>query len=183
MECDLRISLKPQLMDNGQRQLITVQDSKFGKGTFATRNISKGSPIITIRGEKLDFSDSLSLGERESYCLQVGIDSYIIAEVPFRYSNHSCDPNRGVKSQLELVALRPIAEGEEVLWDYSSSMLERHWTMRCHCGSPSCRQLIADFDLLPKHVQEYYLQLGIVLPFIVRYLEQQWTSAVLVYAR
>ena len=170
-------------MDQGAERLVTVHDSKFGKGIFATENISKGSPIMAIHGERLNFSDSLELGDWESYCLQVGIDSYIIAEPPFRFSNHSCDPNAGINSKLELFALRSIGKSEEIVWDYSSSMLERHWTMRCHCGSLTCRRLVTDFDFLPKQTQERYIELGIVLPFILDYLEQHATRRMLVAVR
>ena len=170
-------------MENRREELITVKESKFGKGIFATRHIPQGSVIIAINGEKLNFSDSLDLGDRESYCLQVGLNKYIIPESPFLYSNHSCDPNSGINSKLELFALRSVAEGEELLWDYLSSMLERHWTMRCRCGSPSCREVITDFDLLPRDTQERYRRLGIVLPFIVHYLNDHARSSISVEAR
>ncbi|MGZ5135288.1 MAG: SET domain-containing protein [Flavitalea sp.] len=159
-------------MDYSATDIITIKDSKFGKGIFSLQTLSKGTIIIKVRGEKLNFSDSLELGAKESYCLQVGMDDYIIPDEPFIYSNHSCDPNAGLNHKLELVALRPILPGEEICWDYSTSMLERHWTMRCHCGSPFCRHHISDFDFLPKHTQKFYLHLRIVLPFIISYLEE-----------
>jgi uncharacterized protein len=153
--------------------LVCVQDSTLGKGIFAQKPIANRSLITRIRGKELTFEDSLKLGERESYCLQVDIDKYIIPDEPFLYSNHSCDPNSGINSRLELIALRPIYTGEEVTWDYSTSMLERHWTMKCHCGSPNCRRLITDFDFLSEQLQKTYLHLGIVLPFLTKYLQQQ----------
>ena len=159
-------------MHKSATDIVTVKDSKFGKGLFSLQTISKGATIIKITGEKLNFSDSLELGDKESYCLQIGIDGYIIPDEPFIYSNHSCDPNAGLNDKLELVALRRIVPGEEICWDYSTSMLERHWTMHCHCGSPYCRHLITDFDLLPKHTQKFYLHFQVVLPFIVSYLEE-----------
>jgi hypothetical protein len=158
-------------MAEGGKELITVRESKFGKGLFAKQDISLGSTIISIKGEKITFNESVELGDDESYCLQVGIDKYIIPEEPFIYSNHSCDPNSGINQWLELFALRPIGKGDEITWDYSSSMLERHWTMRCSCSSPFCRQLITDFDLLPKQIQESYLRRGIVFPYIIEYLK------------
>ena len=170
-------------MDGSETELITVKESKFGKGTFATQDIAQGSTIISLRGERITFSDSLELGDQESYCLQVGIDKYIIPEEPFRYSNHSCDPNSGINERLQLFALRPICKGEEVTWDYSTSMLERHWTMRCSCGSPFCRRLVTDFDLLPKQIQETYLRRRIVFPYIVEFLEQPTSPLSLVKER
>jgi hypothetical protein len=166
-------------MDKSVTGLLKVKNSKHGKGLFATENISQGFPLIKIEGKKLTFSDSLELGDKESYCLQVDIDKYIIPDEPFIYSNHSCDPNSGINRKLELVTLRPVMKDEEITWDYSTSMLERHWTMQCQCESPLCRQLITDFDLLPKITQNLYLRLGIVMPFISKYLKENAVSLVL----
>jgi hypothetical protein len=78
-----------------------------------------------------------------------------------------------VNADLELFTLREILPGEELLWDYSTSMFERHWTMRCHCGCKECRHVITDFDLLPLHLQKKYLRMNIVFPFIKEMLLQR----------
>ena len=147
-----------------------VKESKFGKGLFALKDIAPYTIICVIKGELLSFNETLLLGEKEGHCIQIGIDKYILCDPPFLYSNHSCNPNSAVNKNLELFSLRTISLGEEILWDYSTSMLERHWTMNCMCGSKNCRRLINDFDLLPAHVQEKYLNMDIVLPFIVNEL-------------
>jgi uncharacterized protein len=115
----------------------------------------------------LTFEETKKLGDQECYTLQVAMDKYIIPDHPFHLSNHSCQPNCGINSRMEFITLRNIKAGEELFWDYSTSMMERNWTMQCKCGFPDCRQLIGDFDRLPADTQERYLQLGIVLPFIV----------------
>jgi len=150
---------------------LAIQHSKFGKGLFATNHFSAGTILCNVTGPQLTFQQTLALNERESHCLQVNIDQYILCDPPFLYSNHSCEPNCALTAQLELFALRDIRKNEELFWDYSTSMLERHWTMQCACGSMHCRKLIADFDLLPEAVQTNYLQQGIVLPFIVAQLQ------------
>ena len=61
--------------------------------------------------------------------------------------------------------------GEELFWDYSTSMLERHWTMICNCGNQNCRKIITDFDLLPNALQGEYIKMNIVLPFILNELQ------------
>ena len=73
-------------MDSGRKELITVKESKFGKGTFATQDISQASAIISIKGIQVSFRDTLELGDLESYCLQVGINDYIIPNQPFMQS-------------------------------------------------------------------------------------------------
>ena len=148
-------------------ECIETKNSKFGKGLFAAQNISSGTTLCSIKGQRISFKKTLLLGERESHCIQIGSHEYILCEPPFLYSNHSCNPNCAINSNLELFALRDIVVGEELFWDYSTSMLERHWTMNCLCGSKNCRKLITDFDLLPLELQEEYLRMNIVLPFIV----------------
>lgn len=147
--------------------MINIQQSKFGKGLFASVDIPKNTVITRVTGRPMNFADTVALKEKESHTLQTGIDQYILCDPPFLYSNHSCEPNCGLTPNLELKTLRNIRQGEELLWDYSTSMLERHWTMKCNCGSAGCRGLITDFDLLPEQLQQKYIRLNIVLPFIV----------------
>jgi SET domain-containing protein len=148
-------------------ECIEIRNSKFGKGLFATQNIPAGTLICSITGPHLSFKETLLLGEKESHCIQIGINEYILCEPPFLYSNHSCNPNCGINASFQLFALKNINPGEELFWDYSTSMLERHWTMNCFCGSENCRKLITDFDFLPSELQETYLRMNIVLPFII----------------
>jgi uncharacterized protein len=147
--------------------MISIQNAKFGKGLFALVDIPKNTVITLVSGRPMTFSETVALKERESHTLQVGIDEYILCDPPFLYSNHSCEPNCGLTPNLEMKTLRHIKQGEELFWDYSTSMLERHWTMQCRCGSASCRKLITDFDLLPEQLQEHYIRLNMVLPFIL----------------
>ncbi|HYJ38697.1 MAG TPA: SET domain-containing protein [Chitinophagaceae bacterium] len=147
--------------------MVKIDRSRFGKGLFATRQIRKGTIITRLRkGNPFHFQDTLEMGNRESHSLQIGPEEYIMCPTPFLYSNHSCDPNGGLNMNLEMIALRDIMPGEEICWDYSTSMLERSWEMICHCGSSLCRGIVRDFDLLPIYVQSRYLQMQIVLPFI-----------------
>lgn len=151
--------------------MISIQDAKFGKGLFALVDIPKNTVITSVTGPHMNFLDTIGLKERESHTIQVGIDQYILCDPPFLYSNHSCEPNCGVTPELELITLQPIGKGDELLWDYSTSMLERHWTMNCRCGSATCRHIIKDFDLLPQKLQQHYIELNIVLPFILESLK------------
>jgi len=152
---------------------IEIQDSKFGKGLFATKDIEPGAILCRAMGKKLNFEQTLQLKEKEGHALQIDFDKYILCDVPFLYSNHSCNPNCAINNHLELFALKKIKTGEELFWDYSTSMLERHWTMKCSCGENNCRKIITDFDLLPKQLQEKYLEMNIVLPFISHFIQYQ----------
>ena len=152
---------------------IEIGNSKFGKGLFAKIDIKPGTILCKLHGRELSFEETVALKEKESHSLQIDFDKYILCEPPFLYSNHSCNPNCALNHRLELFALDEIKKGEELFWDYSTSMLERYWTMKCSCGEENCRNIVTDFDLLPRHVQEKYLELNIVLPFIAHFLQYQ----------
>lgn len=157
-------------MDKANPDPVIVKDSKFGKGIFSSINLPKKTPLFNISGKPISFEQTLELGSDECYSLQIAINKYIIPDYPFHLSNHSCQPNCGINRQMQFITLRDIKAGEELCWDYSTSMMERHWTMQCDCGSIDCRHLIEDFDTLPAHIQERYLHLNIVMPFIVEEL-------------
>lgn len=151
--------------------LLAVRNSRFGKGLFAKKDIPEHTVICIVTGPPLTFDQSLSLGDRESHSLQIDKEKYLLCQPPFLYSNHSCEPNSGLTENLELISLKKIDAGDEIFWDYSTSMLERHWTMNCLCGAKKCRKVITDFDLLPESVQNDYMNKKIVLPFIVQHVQ------------
>ena len=159
-------------MEKGSGETVTIGESKFGKGIFAARELSPGDVLMPITGTPLTFEDTVALGSNESHSMQIGLHDYILVQPPFLYSNHNCDPNCGINKNLELITIRPVAKGEELTWDYSTSMLERHWTMKCHCGAGRCRGIVKDFDRLPNAIQNEYLRKNIVLSFIVNALQK-----------
>lgn len=154
---------------------VNIGISKFGKGLFATNSIPKGSIITNISGSAMQFDEAASLGDKESYPFQVGLSDYIAPNLNtiWQYINHCCEPNCGVNENFEIVAIRNIKNGEELFYDYSTTMLEKHWTMKCMCNAPNCRHIIADFDTLLPNRQQYYLKKGVVQHYIKQYLNKQ----------
>jgi hypothetical protein len=146
---------------------VEVGPSALGRGVFATRPFRPGQPILVFSGPVLNHDEVLALGGDRAYALQIGPDQYLDTMHPGRYANHSCDPNAGIVNDRMLIALRPVAVGEEIQFDYSTTMSRDHWTMECRCGRPTCRRVILDFHHLPPITQNRYLQLGIVQRFIV----------------
>jgi len=102
--------------------------------------------------------------------IQVGPDRYIDTLAPGVFANHSCAPNAGVRNDRDLVALRDIPPGEEIRYDYSTTMDEKSFTMVCRCGAPGCRQVVTDFADLPAAIQDFYLSQRLVMSFIARRL-------------
>jgi uncharacterized protein len=150
---------------------IYVAPSRFGSGVFAARNIKRGEVILTFSGPIITFQQAVAMGVDEANALQIDATYYMDLEQPGRSVNHSCAPNAGIKQHTQLGALRPIRRDEEIRYDYSTTMHEDHWTMPCRCGAVQCRGVVRDFRSLPARVQQHYLDLGIVQPFIVSELQ------------
>ena len=134
---------------------IYVADSDLGKGVYAKVHIKRWETLFYLTGRLITFQEAVTIPQGE-YSVQIGIDRYVDPWSPARYLNHSCAPNVGFRDELRVVALRPISPGEEVRFDYSTTMLERAWEMDCSCGSFQCRKKIQDFDLLPLAQQVQY---------------------------
>lgn len=154
-------------------RIIEVAEGRFGKKMYATVPLIRDTLLVRFSGPIIDYNEALRLGDKESFALQVGYNAYVYLDVPARYFNHSCDPNCGVRPDLYLVTLREIKEGEELTFDYSTTMLERKWTMQCKCGSGLCRHVVRDFDLIPEHRRNYYIGQGVVQEFIVESLRSR----------
>lgn len=157
----------------GRLQHLLIDETVQGKGVRAANDMGSSQLLIHINGPSAGYPETLVMGNKESYCLQVGVNKYVKPEFPFYLFNHSCDPNCGINEFMQLVTIRNIRSGEELCWDYSTSMLERARTLNCSCGAPCCRKSITDFDLLPRELQYYYLNKEIVMPFIREYMKNK----------
>jgi len=145
-----------------------IDECAFGLGVFARRAIEPGETILAFGGPVIDFAETKRRGRWECMPLQIGANRYYDTQPPGIFVNHSCQPNAGIRQDRDLVALRPIQAGEEICFDYSTTMEEQSFTMNCGCGTLRCRRVIADFSTLPREVQEEYLDNGIVMGFIAR---------------
>lgn len=138
---------------------IYVATSKIhGLGLRAGENIKKGEIIRPITGEIKFFvpknkKDSLS----NPNWIGVDINTWIDPDEPYKFINHSCDPNSGIRGKTDVVAIKDIAEGEEITIDYSTIECDERWEMECNCGSKKCRKKIRSIQFLPRKVFESYL--------------------------
>lgn len=146
---------------------VYIAKSSLGQGVFAKVPIEPRERLFYLTGNLICFNEAAAAVQGE-YTIQIGVDRYVDPHSPARYLNHSCTPNAGFIDEISLIALRQINPGEEIRFDYSTTMLERYWELDCFCDSPKCRGRIQDFDLLPLALQQHYLRLGIVQDFILR---------------
>lgn len=148
------------------------QSTISGVGVYATKPISAGTLICFMSGENIDFDELVQRViagvEMASDPLATSMSTYIDLDETSRSFNHSCEPNAYIRSVNELVAISDIQPGEEICFDYSTTMhypeerilaagLEL-WSCPCNCGKTTCRKVIDQFKTLPEARQSYYLQ-------------------------
>lgn len=155
---------------------IFVAECELGRGLFAARGFALGETILHFTGPLISLADAIAKGDSEGNPLQIGSNQYIDLEPPGVFANHSCAPNAGIRHDTELIALQTIASGEEIRFDYSTTIWEEGpsaYTMPCRCGTAACRGIAANFPSLPIEQQRHYLALGVVQQFIVERLKHE----------
>jgi SET domain-containing protein len=134
---------------------LVVRPSKIHSvGVFTNAPIRKGARIIEYTGRHIsaEEADRLYEGAPRTYLYGLGDGKVIIdGEGIAAYLNHSCDPNceiDEIKKRAYIFALRDIAAGEELLWDYN--LYDDDDPAPCHCGSAKCRGTMYSRDWLAK---------------------------------
>jgi len=135
--------------------VILSRDVRFGNaGLFTKCHIPKGTPVVLWTGRIISSSQVLEMPPDERhYTLQVDDD---LMQAPFRqgvrepadFTNHSCEPNCGFGGSAKLVAMRDLAPGEELTFDYamSDSTFPKEFEFECACGSKVCRGAFTEDD-------------------------------------
>jgi SET domain-containing protein len=137
------------------RAWVRVRRSRIeGRGLFARRLIPEGTRILEYVGDKITKAEGLRREEARVRRQRSGADDrvYIFdlnkrydldGDVPHniaRLINHSCAPNcqaENIRGRIWIVALRDIAPGEELSFDYGYPYSE--WRLHpCRCGAPEC---------------------------------------------
>ena len=152
---------------------LKLVNAIYGKGVIANKVFRVGERILEFSGPRLhkDELPTISSFEDDRY-LQVGPTEYIGESNGLDdYVNHSCDPNCKVVITSDGVFLEAIVDieiGDEITFDYSTTMAEDDWELDCLCGKPQCRGRIRDFRTLLEAVKNRYIELGAVPDFILR---------------
>lgn len=139
-----------------------VRDSVIaGRGAFALRPIKTGEKLIEYVGERITHEeadrryDDESMDEHHTFLFTISSRTVIDATYDgneSRYINHSCDPNCEAeieKGRVWISAIRDIAEGEELHYDYGyersgDETEEDEARYKCLCGTAKCRGSIME---------------------------------------
>lgn len=153
--------------------LFAVTETHLGKAVVAAQAFAEGDALIAFTGRRFraDRVPSLMRGASDRF-VQVTSDHFMGPSGRIDdLVNHSCAPNAGLRFTergVTLVAIRPIATGEEITWDYSTTLAQSNWHMICQCRAPECRRVIGNFAALSPERQEWYRARNLVAPYLRR---------------
>lgn len=129
---------------------IKVRKMALGRGVFTLRDLPENEVVGVVEGTVFDDPDFGS-----DYCVDMGENLSLEPRRPFRYLNHSCEPNCALllmddpESEYGRVVivetLREIKKGEELTIDYAWPVDS---AIPCLCQSASCRGWIVDASQL-----------------------------------
>jgi hypothetical protein len=115
-----------------------------GRGGFARRAIPMATTVVEYVGDRIDKAESARRCEDGNpYIFTINDDWDLDGDVPgnpARFLNHSCDPNceaQQEEDRIWIVALRDIAPGEELTFNYGYD-LEEWRDHPCECGATGC---------------------------------------------
>lgn len=151
------------MIDSYRSPKTAVRPSPIhGQGLFAILPVARGEIVANKAGHVYNGRTLRAISDEidESY-IQIDDDLFMGAltadEVPGNklFINHSCDPNLGIQVRTVFVAMRDIAAGEELTFDWAMEDTVTEPTA-CHCGSALCRGTIAGGDWRQLELQMRY---------------------------
>lgn len=138
------------------RRIQTRRSGVHGKGVFAIQDIAEGETVIEYRGEVISWKEALRRHPHDpaqpnhTFYFHIDDKNVIDGKVTgnaAKWINHSCEPNceaDEVDGRIFIMALRNIAAGEELNYDYGL-IIDLPYTKSlkaefpCWCGSADCR--------------------------------------------
>lgn len=147
---------------------LRIGRTRVGKGLFATKRIVDGSCIGEIQGQIITDNDYVS-----RYAFDLNNGQQLEPDAPFRFVNHSCEPNCAFECfafpvaaqksalvataneacpatthrKLLLFAICDIDIGQELTIDYNWPAI---FAIPCGCRAVGCRGWIVTASELPK---------------------------------
>jgi len=147
---------KPAARKTTGRRIQVRRSGVHGKGVYAVQDIPAGTTLIEYKGEVISWPEALRRHPHDPkdphHTFYFHVDDKHVIDAKYggndaRWINHSCDPNceaDEVDGRIFIKALRDIAPGEELNYDYGlvideplTKALKAEYP--CWCGSANCR--------------------------------------------
>ena len=146
---------------------------KPGRGVFAAAPVEAGELVAVWGGRIVPRASAEALApELRRYIVQVEEAQYLAPLMPLdaaEYINHCCQPNCGLSGQIALVALRRIAVGEEITFDYATTDSSDFLAFECACSKSPCRRRVTKDDWKRDDVQS--VNRGHFSPYLQRRID------------
>lgn len=127
-----------------------------GRGVFALVTIEKDERIIEYKGERITWPQALERHPHDpaqpNHTFYFHLDEHCVIDANVKgnwakWINHACQPNcesEVIGERVYIKALRRIAAGEELFYDYGLTIDERYTPklkkeFACYCGHAKCR--------------------------------------------
>lgn len=138
------------------RRIQVRRSGVHGKGVYALRPIAKGQTVVEYVGEVISWKEAQrrhpSNPDDPNHTFYFHLDDTHVIDAGVggnaaRWINHACEPNCEADEEdgrVFIRALRNIAPGEELFYDYGLTVDERYTPKlkreyACRCGAASCR--------------------------------------------
>jgi SET domain-containing protein len=126
-----------------------ILNTPAGPVLAASQTLEEGAVVERLEGRVVSYNKIPDADIRDAF--EIEDDRWMVPQSPARHLNHSCDPNCYIASNLNVIALRRIHEGEELTIMYNEVTLDHYmrngtvlpkWDERrsfdCVCGTPKC---------------------------------------------
>lgn len=119
---------------------MSLRSTAAGKGVFARRLFRKRQAIGHMKGRLIADDDY-----DPDYVVDMGKLGVLDPSAPFRYLNHSCEPNcellewqrkEGASPEIWVHAIKTVRPSDQLTIDYG---WPAESAIPCLCGAPSCR--------------------------------------------
>lgn len=127
------------------RKILSVRSTAAGRGLFAKKLFRKRQSIGQMMGKLISGDDY-----DPDYVVDMGDYGVLDPRAPFRYLNHSCEPNcqllewqstRKSQPQIWVHAIKTVRPSEQLTIDYG---WPAESAIPCLCGTASCRGWVVD---------------------------------------
>lgn len=148
-----------------QAAMARVEQGAYGEYLRANSAIREGDQIFYLDGA---IQTSAS-----KHSIQLEARRHVVTENSvWRFTNHACVPNMRIDTERRaMVAVRDIAEGEELNFNYNTSEWSISSPFACGCGMPECMGEVRGFKFVPERAREA------LRPYLTPYLQKRWKES------
>jgi hypothetical protein len=142
---------------------VVREHARFGELLRAAMPIRAGDALFHLDGDIVRHPDS--------HTIQVGEAAHLTTRGAWKAMNHACVPNVRIDlGERLMVAIRDIAAGEELCFNYNTTEWDMAAPFTCGCGHRDCVGTIRGFRYLDRAQR---LRIASLLsPFIAGRLER-----------